>query len=357
MDHEHVFAHRVNIGGRWIGRSEPPFVIAEMSGNHNQSLDRALQIVEAAAEAGAHALKLQTYTPDTMTINLDQGEFRIEDPGSLWKGKSLYDLYREAYTPWEWHEAIFKRGHELGLVVFSTPFDATAVKFLEELGAPAYKIASFENADLPLIRTVAATGKPMFISTGMATIAELDETVRAARGSGCRDIVLLKCTSSYPASPENTNIRTIPHMRELFDVQVGLSDHTLGVGVAVAAVGLGATVVEKHFTLSRDVPGPDSAFSLEPHEFKAMVEGIRTAEKALGEVRYEVGKQEAKSRVFRRSLFVVKDMKAGEVFTHENVRSIRPGYGLPPKFLKEVLGRRAACDIKSGTPLEWRMVR
>ncbi len=346
----------IRIGNQAIGPEHPPFIVAEMSGNHNQSLDRALQIVEAAAEAGAHALKLQTYTPDTMTINLDQGEFRIEDPGSLWKGKSLYDLYREAYTPWEWHEAIFKRGHELGLVVFSTPFDATAVKFLEELGAPAYKIASFENADLPLIRTVAATGKPMFISTGMATIAELDETVRAARGSGCRDIVLLKCTSSYPASPENTNIRTIPHMRELFDVQVGLSDHTLGVGVAVAAVGLGATVVEKHFTLSRAEGGVDSAFSLEPTELRQLVEESKRAWQALGRVSYGRTESEKRSLQFRRSLYVVADMRAGEKFTPQNLRAIRPGQGLPPKYYECLLGKRVARDVRKGTPLNWELI-
>lgn len=346
----------VTIGGVPVGREYRPFIIAEMSGNHNQSLDRALEIVEAAAWSGAHALKLQTYTADTMTLNIAEGEFYIRDSNSLWKGKSLYDLYKQAYTPWEWHEPIFRRCKELGLICFSTPFDASAVDFLESLDVPAYKIASFENTDLPLIRKVARTGKPLIISTGMATIAELDETVRVAREEGCKDIILLKCTSSYPASPENSNIRTIPHMRELFGCEVGLSDHTLGVGVAVAAVALGATVIEKHFTLNRADGGVDAQFSLEPHEMSMLVAETKRAWQALGSVTYGPTEQEKASMVFRRSLYVVEDVKAGEPFTVHNVRAIRPGYGLAPKYLDIVLGRKAKRDIAKGTPLSWNII-
>ncbi len=349
--------HGITIGQRTVGSEHPPFIIAEMSGNHNQSLDRALAIVEAAAKAGAHALKLQTYTPDTMTIDLDEREFHIDDPDSLWEGTSLYELYARAHTPWEWHEPIMKRAQELGLIAFSTPFDATAVDFLEELNVPAYKIASFENIDLPLIRKVAQTGKPIIMSTGMASVAELDEAVRAAREAGCQDIVLLKCTSSYPASPEQTNIRTIPHLRELFGVQVGLSDHTLGIGVAVASVALGATVIEKHFTLSRADGGVDAAFSLEPDEMKRLVEESKRAWQALGTVTYERTEKEKNSLQFRRSLYVVADMKAGERFTPENVRAIRPGLGLPPKYYDIVMGKEATHDIKRGTPVSWELIR
>ncbi|AGA56416.1 pseudaminic acid synthase [Thermobacillus composti KWC4] len=343
----------ITIGGRIIGRQHPPFIIAEMSGNHNQSLERALEIVEAAARSGAHALKLQTYTADTMTLNLSSGEFYIRDENSPWKGRSLYDLYQEAYTPWEWHEPIMRRCRELGLICFSTPFDESAVDYLETLDVPAYKIASFENIDLPLIRRVAKTGKPLIISTGMATIGELHDAVQTARDAGCQDIVLLKCTSSYPASPENSNIRTIPHMRELFECEVGLSDHTLGVGVAVAAVALGATVIEKHFTLRRADGGVDSQFSLEPHEMTMLVEETERAWQALGKVAYGSTKQEKSSMIFRRSLYVVEDVKAGEPFTVKNIRAIRPGYGLPPKYLDVVLGKKAARDIAKGTPLSW----
>ncbi|QNM98495.1 pseudaminic acid synthase [Chitinimonas koreensis] len=342
-----------HIGPRPIGQDAPPFVIAEMSGNHNQSLDRALAIVEAAARSGAHALKLQTYTADTMTLDLDEGEFHIGDPASLWAGTSLYKLYQEAYTPWEWHAPIFARAAELGMLAFSTPFDESAVDFLETLGVPAYKIASFENTDLPLIRKVAATGKPMIISTGMATVAELDESVRAARAAGCRDLVLLKCTSTYPASPENTHLRTIPHLRELFGCEVGLSDHTMGVGAAVAAVALGATVVEKHFTLRRADGGVDSTFSLEPEEMASLVTETGRAWQALGQVRYGATAAEQKSLVYRRSLYVVRDMAAGEAFGPDNVRAIRPGLGLAPKHLELVLGRRARTALKRGTPLSW----
>jgi pseudaminic acid synthase len=344
------------INERSIGHDHPPFIIAELSGNHNQSLERALEIAEAAARAGAHALKLQTYTADTMTLDIAEGEFYIKDPDSLWKGRSLYDLYQEAYTPWQWHEPIFARCRELGLICFSTPFDATAVDFLEVLGAPAYKIASFENIDLPLIRKVASTSKPMIISSGMASVAELDEAVRAAREAGCQNVVLLKCTSNYPASPENTNIRTIPHMRELFDVQVGLSDHTLGTGVAVASVALGATVIEKHFTLRRADGGVDSAFSLEPEEMKALVVECERAWQSLGQVQYCATEREKGSMMFRRSLYVAKDMKAGECFTDENLRAIRPGLGLPPKYYETLLGKRIARDAKRGTPVDWSLL-
>lgn len=345
-----------DIGQRRVGADAEPLVIAEMSGNHNQSLERALQIVEAAARAGAHALKLQTYTADTMTLDLSHGEFFIEDPDSLWAGSSLYALYQQAYTPWEWHEPIFRRARELGMLAFSTPFDESAVDFLESLDVPAYKIASFENADLPLIRKVAATGKPMIISTGMASIAELDETVRAARAAGCRDLVLLKCTSTYPASPENSNVRTIPHLRELFGCEVGLSDHTLGVGASVAAVALGASVVEKHFTLSRAEGGVDAAFSLEPGELASLVQETGRAWQSLGQVRYGASQAEQASRRFRRSLYVVRDMAAGEVFDASNVRAIRPGLGLAPKHLDALLGRKARQALARGTALDWSLV-
>lgn len=346
----------IKIADRLIGTGQPPFIIAEMSGNHNQSLQRALEIVEAAAKSGVHALKLQTYTADTMTLDLDEGEFFIEDPNSLWKGTSLYKLYQQAYTPWEWHKPIFDRCKELGMIAFSTPFDETAVDFLESLDLPCYKIASFENTDIPLIRKVAATGKPMIVSTGMATVAELDETVCAARESGCKDIILLKCTSTYPATPENTNILTIPHMRELFGVQVGLSDHTMGIGVAVASVAFGATVIEKHFTLRRADGGIDSAFSIEPEEMKALVMETERAWQALGQVSYGPTDAEKKSIQFRRSLYVVQDLKAGDVLTRDNVRAIRPGLGLPPKYYEQVMGMAVKQDVKRGTALEWSLL-
>jgi pseudaminic acid synthase len=343
----------IAVANRKIGASHPPLIIAELSGNHNQSLGRALALVEAAYKAGAHAVKIQTYTADTMTLNLSAGEFSVNDPQSLWTGRTLYDLYQEAYTPWEWHKQIFDRCRELGMIGFSTPFDDTAVDFLESLNVPLYKIASFENTDLPLIRRVAATRKPMIISTGMATAAELDVTVRAARAAGCSDLVLLKCTSTYPASPENTNISTIPHMRELFDCQIGLSDHTMGIGVAVAAVALGATVIEKHFTLSRADGGVDSAFSLEPAEFTALVTESERARQALGRVSYGPTAAEEKSLKFRRSLYVVVDLRAGDKLSEKNLRRIRPGLGLPPAYYEEVLGRAVKCDVRKGTPLTW----
>ncbi len=343
----------VVLANRPIGSAHPPFIVAEMSGNHNQSLDKALEIVDAASEAGAHALKLQTYTADTMTLDINEGEFCIDDPDSLWNGYSLYKLYEKAHTPWEWHKPIFERCRELGLIAFSTPFDATAVDFLEELGAPAYKVASFENIDLPLIRKIASTGKPMIVSSGMATVAELDETVRTAQEGGCNDIILLKCTSSYPASPENTNILTIPHMRDLFGLQIGLSDHTLGIGVAVASVALGATVIEKHFTLSRADGGVDAIFSLEPDEFRALVLESERAWQSLGRISYGLTSKEKSSLQFRRSLYVSRDVKAGEKLSRENVRAIRPGLGLPPKYYERLLGRRVVRDIRRGTPVSW----
>lgn len=342
--------------GRAIGLGHSPFIIAEMSGNHNQSLERALEIVEAAAKTGAHGLKIQTYTPDTITLDLDEREFHISDSNSLWKGKSLYELYGEAYTPWEWHKPIFDRARELGIIPFSTPFDDTAVDFLESLDVPCYKIASFENTDLPLIRRVAATGKPLIISTGMATVAELDETVRAAREAGCVDLILLKCTSTYPATAENTNILTIPHLRELFNCEVGLSDHTLGMGVSVASVALGATIIEKHFTLNRADGGVDSTFSMEPTEMAQLVMETKRAWQALGRVSYGPTEAEKKSVQFRRSLYVVQDLKAGDVLTKDNIRSIRPGLGLPAKYLELVLGRTVKQDVKRGTALGWGLI-
>ncbi|NLB88282.1 MAG: pseudaminic acid synthase [Syntrophomonadaceae bacterium] len=336
-----------------IGNSHKPFIVAEMSGNHNQSLKKALQIVEAAAEAGVDAIKLQTYTADTLTLDVETAEFNIDDPKSLWKGKSLYKLYQEAYTPWEWHKPIFDRCNELGLIAFSTPFDETAVDFLESLDVPCYKIASFENTHLPLIKKVAKTGKPMIISTGMATIAELDETVRTAREAGCKDLILLKCTSTYPASPADSNLLTIPHMRDLFNCQVGLSDHTLGTGVAVASVALGATFIEKHFTLSRAEGGVDSAFSMEPHEMKNLVVETKRAWEALGQIKYGPTKNEENSLKFRRSLYVAEDMKAGDVFTEQNLKIVRPGYGLEPKYYDLVLGRKVKGDVKKGTAVSW----
>lgn len=335
---------------------EKPFIIAEMSGNHNQSLDRALEIVELSAKAGVDALKLQTYTADTMTLNIAEREFFIKDKNSLWSGTSLYDLYKKAYTPWEWHEPIFKRCKELGILGFSTPFDSTSVEFLESLDVPMYKIASFENIDLPLIKKVAQTGKPIIASTGMASIAELDELVRTARENGCRDLTLLKCTSSYPSTPEGTNLLTIPHMRELFNCKVGLSDHTLGIGAAVASVALGAAVIEKHFTISRADGGVDSVFSLEPTEMKMLVEEASRAYEALGEIHYGISEQEKKSLQFRRSLYIVEDMKAGDVITEKNMRSIRPGVGLSPKYYDVVIGKTVKSDIKRGTPLSFEVL-
>jgi N-acetylneuraminate synthase len=340
----------MKIGKFSIGQDQPPFVIAEMSGNHNQSLQRALDIVDAAAAAGAHALKIQTYTAETMTLDCDREEFCIRDQQSLWAGKYLYQLYEEAHTPWEWHKPIFDRATQKGMLALSTPFDETSVDFLEELGVTCYKIASFENNDIPLLRKVAATGKPIIVSTGMATIGELDELVRTIRTAGRDDFVLLKCTSTYPTSPENSNLRTIPHLRELFGCEVGLSDHTLGVGVAVAAVALGATVVEKHFTLDRAQGGLDAAFSLEPPEFRLLVEETNRAWQGLGGISYGPTFSELKSLQFRRSIYVAHDIAMGDLLTTKNLRVVRPGFGLHPRYFDLLLGKRAARSARKGDP-------
>lgn len=343
----------IKIENHVIGAKHKPFIIAEMSGNHNQSLSRALAIVEAAAKAGAHAIKLQTYTPDTMTIDAKGGLFDINDATSLWAGRNLYDLYKEAHTPWEWHKPIFDRAKQLGMVVFSTPFDETAVDFLESLDVPAYKIASFENTDWPLLKKVAETKKPVIMSTGLAKLSDIDEAVNILRNHGCKDLVLLKCTSTYPATPENTHLNTIPHLREMFKCQVGLSDHTMGIGAAIASVALGASVIEKHFTLSRADGGVDSTFSIEPHELNNLVIESERAFLAMGEIFYGIQKDEQKSLRFKRSLYAVKDIKSGERLTVENMRIIRPGNGLQPKFYETLLGKKVSQDIKAGTPLQW----
>jgi pseudaminic acid synthase len=341
----------IKISNTEISRNHKPFIIAEMSGNHNHSIERAFEIVDAAAEAGAHALKLQTYTADTITIDKSDGEFYISDPKSLWKGESLYNLYKQAHTPWEWHNPIMDRCKEKGIICFSSPFDSTAVDFLESLDVPAYKIASFENIDIPLIRKVASTRKPIIVSTGMANVQEIAEAVDTIRSMGNNQIVLLKCTSTYPATPDTTNILTIPHMRELFGCEIGLSDHTMGIGVSVASVALGATVIEKHFTLQRADGGVDSTFSMEPEEMKALVNETENAWQALGKISYGPTEKEKVSLVFRRSLYVVEDMKAWDVITEKNVRSIRPGYGLPPKYIDVVVGKKVNRDVKRGTGL------
>ena len=347
--------HQIKIGARAVGAGQPVYIVAELSANHHQSYDEAVRLIGAAKEAGADAVKLQTYTPDTITLKSDREHFRI-GKGTLWEGRTLHDLYAEAFTPWEWQPGLKKAAEGLGLDCFSSPFDDTAVDFLEGMDVPAYKVASFELVDLPLIRKMARSGKPLIMSTGMATLAEIAEAVAAAREAGCRELALLKCTSGYPADPAEMNLRTIPHLAEAFGVPVGLSDHTLGNAVPVAAVALGACIIEKHLTLSRAVPGPDSEFSLEPAEFKTLVEAVRMAEKALGRVYYGVSEREAASRIFRRSLFVVREVKKGELLTPENVRSIRPGYGLHTRHWGEVIGRRAAQDIAAGTPLEWKLI-
>ena len=336
-----------------IGTNCKPFIIAEMSGNHNSSIERALQIVDRASECGAHAIKLQTYTPDTMTINAKGGLFDINDKTSPWKGKNLYELYEEAHTPWEWHQKIFERAKEKDIIVFSTPFDITSVDFLESLNVSAYKIASFENTDLPLLKKVAKTGKPVIMSTGLATVGDLEESVDVLRKNGCSDLVLLKCTSTYPSSPENTNLVTIPHLSKLFNVHVGLSDHTLGVGAAIASVSFGTRIIEKHFTLSRADGGVDSAFSIEPNELKILVEETERAFLSLGQVQYGIQEAEKRSLRFKRSIYVVRDIRAGEKLTNENIRIIRPGNGLKPKYFENVLGRTASHPLKRGTPLTW----
>ena len=336
-----------------IGKDRPPFIIAEMSGNHNQSLDRALEIVDFAAKSGVDAIKIQTYTADTMTLDIADREFFIKDKDSLWQGSSLYKLYQQAYTPWEWHKPIFDHCKKLGIIGFSTPFDATSVGFLEDLDVPFYKIASFENIDLPLIKKVAQTGKPIIVSTGMTSVAELDDLVRTARANGCEELTLLKCTSSYPSTPVGTNLLTIPHMKQLFNCNVGLSDHTLGIGAAVASVALGATVIEKHFTIARADGGVDAAFSMEPAEMAQLVKETKAAWQALGKVNYEITVQEKKSLQFRRSLYIVEDMKAGDIITEKNMRSIRPGMGLSPKYYELILGKNVKVDIKRGTAVSW----
>jgi pseudaminic acid synthase len=344
----------ITIAGRPIGPGHPPYVIAEMSGNHNGDIKRAFTLLEAAKKAGADAVKLQTYTADTITIDHDGPGFRIE--GGLWDGRTLYDLYQEAHTPWDWHPQLFARANELGIAVFSSPFDPTAIDFLEQLGAPAYKIASFEIVDLPLIQHAAKTGKPLIISTGIADLGEIGEAVAAARAAGCREIALLHCTSGYPTPPEESNLRTLPHLAASFGVIAGLSDHTPGTAVPVAAVALGANLIEKHFTLRRADGGPDAAFSLEPEELAELVANCRTAWSALGKVSYDLEASEKGNKTFRRSLYAVRDIPAGGRFTAENVRSIRPGYGLPPKHLPDVLGRRAGRAIPRGTPLAWSLI-
>jgi pseudaminic acid synthase len=341
------------INGVEIGSGKKPFIIAEMSANHNQSLERALEIVDAAAAAGASAIKLQTYTPDTMTI---PGAKVIQDDKSLWNGRELYDLYKEAYTPWEWHAPLFERARAKGLIPFSTPFDESAVDFLETLNVGAYKIASFENTDWPLLKKVALSGKPIIMSTGAATLGDLEEGVGVLRANGCKDLILLKCTSSYPSTPESTNLKTIPHLREMFNCHVGLSDHTMGIGVAVAAIALGAVVIEKHFTLRRADGGVDSVFSIEPEELKSLVVESERAFQAMGNISYGVLDAEKKTTLFKRSLFVVKDIKAGECFTKENVRVIRPSDGMKPKFYESVIGKKASKDIVKGTPLTWEIL-
>lgn len=347
-----VMIKNIVIGNRTIGSGMPIYIIAEISANHNQDFDQAVQLIKAAKNAGSDAIKLQTYTPDTITIDCNNEYFHI-GKGTIWEGKSLYELYKEAYTPWEWQPKLKEIANDLGMELFSSPFDNTAVDFLEKMDVPAYKIASFELVDIPLIQYVAKTGKPMIVSTGMATLTEINEAVTAAKEAGCKEIALLKCTSAYPADPAEMNLRTIPHMAEVFGVPVGLSDHTLGIAVPVAAVALGACIVEKHFTLSRSVPGPDNYFSLVPQEFKAMVDAIRTTEKAVGAVNYALTAKEAASKVFRRSLFVVEDIKAGELITEKNVRSIRPGNGLHPRYFDELLNKTAKEDLSRGTPLKW----
>ncbi|OCW98185.1 pseudaminic acid synthase [Alishewanella sp. HH-ZS] len=346
----------INIGNRLVGSNQPPFIIAEMSGNHGQSLEKAMALVDAAAAAGAHALKLQTYTPDTITLDVHEREFFIADKNSLWQGQSLYNLYKVAMTPWEWHKSIFDYANNKGMLAFSSPFDLTAVDFLESLNVPCYKIASFENIDHGLLTAVAKTRKPVIMSTGMATQAELAESVEVLRSNGCKDLILLKCTSNYPARPIDANLHTIPHLAALFGCQVGLSDHTAGIGVSVAAVALGATVIEKHFVLDRSEGGIDAAFSMEPAEFSLLVSECRKAKDALGKVHYGCTDKEVASRVHRRSLYIAKDMQAGDIFTADNLRSVRPGLGLAPKYLPQFLGRQIKQDVPMGTPLSWELI-
>jgi N-acetylneuraminate synthase len=345
------FVPDIKLGKHFVGPTHSPFIIAEMSGNHNQSLDRALLMVETAAQSGAHALKLQTYTADTLTLDVNSSDFVISDPKSLWHGRSLYELYQEAYTPWEWHREIFARARSLGMECFSTPFDPTSVDFLEDLDCPFYKIASFENTDHQLLKYIAKTKKPIIMSTGTTYLDELTESVRILRDAGCVDLILLKCTSTYPADPLDSNLATIPHMRDLFGCQIGLSDHTLGIGVPVASVAFGATVIEKHFTMSRDEGGVDAAFSLEPHELKSLVQESERARRAIGKVSYEPQEKEIKSRMFKRSLYFVKDLPAGHIVTEEDFRSVRPAAGLPTKYSEVCVGRIIKTAVTYGTPV------
>jgi pseudaminic acid synthase len=344
----------ITIDKRNIGSTNPTYIIAEMSANHNQSFEKAIKIIEAAKAAGADAVKLQTYTPDTITLNCDNDYFRIKK--TIWEGQNLYQLYQEAHTPWEWQPKLKRIADNLGIDLFSTPFDDSAVDFLETMEVPAYKIASFELVDTGLLKKIAATGKPVIMSTGMATLGEIDEAVNTLKDNGCKDLALLKCTSAYPASPEEANLKTIPHLSATFNLPTGLSDHTMGSTVPIAAVALGACIVEKHFTLSRKDPGPDAAFSLEPQEFESMVKAIRTAEKAIGYIHYNITDKEKVSRDYRRSLFVVQDMEPGEIFTPKNVRSIRPGHGLHTRHIEDILGRKATRKLPKGTPLAWELV-
>ncbi|HFQ79966.1 MAG TPA: pseudaminic acid synthase [Desulfobacterales bacterium] len=344
----------IKIGSRNIGSTQPVYIVAEMSANHNHDFSNAVDIIKAVKEAGADAVKLQTYTPDTITIDCDNNQFQIKN--TTWEGKSLYQLYREAYTPWEWQPKLQEVALSLDIDFFSTPFDNSAVDFLEEMRVPAYKIASFELVDLPLLKRIGATGKPVILSTGMASLAEIDEAMRTLEKYGAGEIILLKCVSAYPAAPESMNLKTIPNLASTFGTIVGLSDHTLNSTAAIAAVALGASVIEKHITLSRRDGGIDSSFSLDPDEFKNMVEAIRITEKSLGEVNYGPTETEAANRIFRRSLFVVENIKAGETFSTRNTRSIRPGHGLHTRYMDNVLGRKAACDIERGTPLSWKLI-
>jgi pseudaminic acid synthase len=345
----------LKIGERLVGPDQPVYVVAELSANHHQEFEQAVRLLHAAKAVGADAVKLQTYTPDTITIRSDREYFRIGG-GTIWDGRTLYDLYGEAQTSWEWQPKLKQVADDLGLGLFSSPFDSTAVDFLEKMDIPAYKLASCELVDIGLIQKMARTGKPLLISTGMATAEEIDEALKAARDAGCEQIALLKCTASYPALPDEMNLRTIPEMIQKFQVPIGLSDHTTGIAAPVAAVALGACIIEKHITLSRSLQGPDSAFSLEPQEFKSMVDAVRVAEKALGEVHFGPSSREQSTRVFRRSLFVVEDVRRGQTLTPENVRSIRPGHGLHTRHLPEVIGKRAACDIERGTPVSWDLI-
>ena len=345
----------LKIDNKKIGENRPVFIVAELSANHLQKFDNAVKLIRAAKEAGIDAVKFQTYTPDTMTIDCDNEYFQIKQ-GTIWDGKTFYQLYKEAYTPWEWQPKLKEIAENEGLICFSSVFDKTAVDFLEEMNVPCYKIASFEITDIPLIEYVASKGKLVIISTGIATLCDIEEAVNACKKVGNNQIALLKCVSAYPTPLEEVNLRTIPHLAETFEVVVGLSDHTLTISVPIASVALGACIIEKHLTLSRSLGGPDAAFSLEPEEFKKMVKAVREVEKSLGEVSYDLSERMEKSREFSRSLFLVKDIRAGEIFVEDNVRSIRPGYGLPPKYLKHVLGRQALKDIKRGTPLSWNLI-